>query len=213
VEYCTDVSVRRYGSCISLGFPGGAELDADEVEFSGEQRLRKDYEKWSGFLGLQYAPELLFVESAAGAGGIFAEDVIIVGIDDAEEIARRVWRRNAPAVRALIRGIAKRGMLRPEDAFAWLTLAVVRRIIKHELGHAARHGRSHSTPYPDDEEAAADFIAGELAELAGENEELGVRIFFEIGCEGPHCEHPGPVGRVEAYRAGREAVRRWRSGR
>jgi hypothetical protein len=213
VEYCTDVSVWRYGSCLSLEFPGGAELDTDEVEFSGERRLRRDYERWARFLGLYDPPELIFVEGAAGAGGIFAEDVIVVGIDDAEDIAARVWRRNAPAVRRLIRSIANLSALNVDDAFAWLALAVVRRIVKHELGHAARYVRRRSTPYPDDEEAAADFIAGELAELAGENEELGVRIFFEIGCEGPHCEHPEPVGRIEAYRAGRDAVRHWRSGR
>ncbi len=213
MEYCTDVSVWRYGSCLSLEFPGGAELDTDEVEFSGERRLRKDYEKWARFLRLCHPPELIFVEGAAGAGGIFAEDVIVVGIDDAEDIAEKVWRRDPPAVRGLIRSIAKLNTFSVEAAFSWLALAVVRRIVKHELGHAARYDRRRSTPYPDDEEAAADFIAGELAELAGENEELGVRIFFEIGCEGPHCEHPGPIGRVEAYRAGRDAVRHWRSRR
>lgn len=150
-------------------------------------------------VGLACPPDMYLVESAHGAGGVYYghANVIVVGVEDAIEIAVGIWQRHRLMIRLLAwrYGVRTR---RDDDIFAFLFDSVVSKIFAHELGHAhaAIYGLAAPFTHP---EAAADSIAGELDAIRGGDPELGRIVFSEIGCTGQQCTHPTPVGRAYAY--------------
>lgn len=148
-------------------------------------------------------PELHVLEHAAGSGGFFQAgqdvDIIAVGLDDVHDLAAQMMSRLPPAtVRAISRGC--RVVLYDEVLTVAATL-----LLGHELGHLIEleRGTADGTVA---EEWRADRWAGEFAERAGIDPQLGALFFNVLGCtDGPlRCTHPDPRARVNAYLQGRE---------
>ncbi len=174
------------------------------IAFPHEEVLRKAFGEMIGVAGnLGCRPRLVFVESLAGSGGIYADGLIAVGLQDARQILEQVWAGNPATLIGRIRAVTGDAAMSIRQAANFLFVAVVARIIAHELGHAMRAQLGVRTPFSD-EEAAADFIAGVLDGARGRDREIGRRIFRAIGCEALTCTHPTPYERAWAYVAGHE---------
>lgn len=149
---------------------------------------------------LSCAPRLVVVTSAGGAGGLFMPGLIVVGREDALTIARRMWRQEHRRLRSTIAGYLLRHGIRTRNYLAFLEMAVLGRIVAHELGHALVY-EGHETPF-DHPEAAADYLAGRLDAARGREGRIGEAIFRGIGCRELICSHPSPHGRALAYASG-----------
>lgn len=147
-------------------------------------------------------PELHVLEHANGSGGFFQAgqdvDIIAVGIDDLRDIAAEMMSRLPRAnVRAVSRGC--RVVMHDEVLTVAATL-----LLGHELGHLIELERD-AADGTIAEEWRADRWAGEFAERAGLDPQLGALFFQVLGCtDGPlRCTHPDPQARVNAYLQGR----------
>lgn len=166
-----------------------------EVSPPAESSLRRAYDEMVQESRLECPPSLVFVDSLGGAGGLFLGDLILVGVADAEGIARRVLPRVVPRARFW-------------EALPPLVMVVTEKIIAHELGHALDAEGLLDAPFRDPE-ARADYAAGWLDKVRGRDRGLGRAIFKAIGCEGLLCTHPSPAGRAHAYVTGRQQASRW----
>src|SRR5581483_7374345 len=72
------------------------------------------------------------------------------------------------------------------------------RILRHEFSHALRLRTGLQTHYQNEEDAA-DFLAGRLDALTDIDVTLGRLVFFEIGCVGETCTHATPSCRAAIY--------------
>lgn len=156
---------------------------------------------------LSCPPHLEFVESLRGAGGVYYDSLILIGMQDSKQIAEGIWCTYEEWVTQKLRYLCALYGCRGCDPQQFLVIAVQGRILAHEMGHAMRELGGAWTPF-DNEEAAADFLAGVLDALRGRDVELGKVIFYSIGCEEFWCTHPSPCGRAHAYVSGYEYGRR-----
>jgi len=184
---------ESYTPVASEGAMGGAA--ASILEAAAADMRRKT--------GLRNPPPVRFVRSTGGAGGLYfpSANQVLVGLEDARAIALDIWNRHRDYVRERVEGLLIGSRGSAVDLFTFLWIAVAARIVAHELGHAIIAARGNTTGIQN-EEAAADFIAGELDAIRGKSRELGRLVFEAIGCVGRWCEHPPPEGRAEAYERG-----------
>lgn len=149
-------------------------------------------------------PTLLVLRSARGRGGLFIPGLIAVGLADTAEITSRIWSVAPRQVARFIReAAAEQGTYVPRPRPTDLHVAVIGRILAHEVGHAALD-EGQLRPAFQNLEAAADYVAGQADAARGRNSDLGTLIFSAIGCTTARCSHPGPAGRAHAYSAGYE---------
>jgi len=175
----------------------------DVVHAPGEARLRGAYARMTWlFPNLSCAPRLAFVQGLGGRGGIYADGLIVIGVEDAIDVAARIWRSDYSQV---VRTLARPHHRTQEDLMVALVVEVMGRVIAHELGHAVRRTSRYRTPYQN-EELAADFTAGWIERRTSKIGQLGCRIFHAIGCNEIPCTHPNSAARVCAYAWG------WNSG-
>lgn len=187
--------------CLVGRFTGWRVEDFDFIEPPKE--LLDAAEDMRRRSGIPNPPPVYFVRSARGHGGYFIPDsnMVIVGIEDAQAIAANIWQENEAYVRAVVADIVRRHGAVPGDPWKFLWIAAAGRIVGHELGHAIVRYRGWRFGF-DNEEAAADLIAGQLDALRARDARLGRLIFDAIGCIGPRCDHPSPAGREQAYAHG-----------
>jgi hypothetical protein len=139
------------------------------------------------------------VASAGGALGFFVPGLIALGERDLRQLAQRIFMgpgfsrvdRQTGQLLCLLGTV----VLDPEQLYRF----VRGRILRHEFGHAAFHESGIVVPYGDDEEASADYFAGQLDAVDGANYALGELIFHAIGCREEICTHPRPPERAGAY--------------
>lgn len=180
---------------------GAEETHFDRAQVPSE--IANAFQKMWELAGFSCPPRLEFVRTLHGTGGLYVNGLIVVGIADAEEIARSIWTEWGDRVKERARQICQNPWLSSTEVYEFVRVAVQGRIVAHELGHAMRDDLAEPTPF-DDEEAAADFLAGKLDALRGKDRELGSLIFYAIGCEGLLCTHATPCGRAHAYVTGYE---------
>lgn len=153
-------------------------------------------------MGIHRAPELIWVQDAAGYGGVHGGTYIVLGEADLRRIAADVWQGRFVQIHPSMAHLFPKTARRDE-----LMLAAARILIAHELGHAFR-ARSGISTLGVPEEYGADVVTGWVAERLGWSAWLDELIMDHIGCRaGDACGHPSPAGRVKAYREGREACR------
>lgn len=165
--------------------------------------IGKAFKEMVWLSGLACSPRLEFVRSLLGYGGAYLVGLILLGVEDAREIAQNIWTKHKDFLtRRMLELCGKKKSQRCQPGRLFQA-AVQGRVLAHELGHAMRNFLGTSTPF-DNEEAAADYLAGKLDALRGENWRVGRVIFYSIGCEGLFCTHPTPCGRAHAYVTGYE---------
>lgn len=153
-------------------------------------------------------PTFELYDSLGGVGGLFSFDnwVVMVGFADMQEIATRLISENRDELLRIF--IVAHGRF-PErgELNTYVRGAAIRRCVAHELGHALI-ANGADNPFGRDEEAGADYYAGQLDHARGRNPRLGELFFSDIGCEGATCTHPTPAKREYAYRRGFNLRRR-----
>lgn len=149
------------------------------------------YEMVSVVPELSYVPQLIAVEDAGGAGGLYLTGggPIVVGHRDVLGLALRY-----------VRTFVAADLLVPMEVIEWAYALVYGRIVAHELGHALDESGFYA-PFSHPE-ARADYLAGMIDAARGKDRTLGARLFWGIGCAGPACTHPPHDMRAEAYLRG-----------
>lgn len=164
--------------------------------------LHRAYGEMLALVPLAYQPRLVVVDWAGGVGGFFTPGYVVVGLREVKDIAKHLLRHHASAVRQAFSD----SWFDSVRLWRELVHAVGERIVAHELGHALL-AEGFQTPYPYDEEAAADYLAGMLGYRQAKNRRLGEAMFHSLGCTGDYCTHPQPRERAEAYRRGHDDMR------
>lgn len=165
--------------------------------------IRKTFKEMVWLSGLACAPRMEFVRSLGGFGGAYLAGLILVGVEDARELAQNIWAKHKDFLKRRMLALCGKKKSQRCQPGRLFQAAVQGRMLAHELGHAMRDFVETPTPF-DNEEAAADYLAGKLDALRGEDWRRGRLIFYSIGCEGLFCTHPTPCGRAHAYVSGYE---------
>ena len=160
--------------------------------------LAAAYREMLGVVPLASAPRLAVVASAHGAGGMFSPGLIVVGKKDVLALVDQLVVDYDYELRRTVKPTV---WLRPHIVVRALRRMVSTRVVAHELGHALVHA-GFRTPYPHEEEAAADYLAGRMDAACGRRTDLARLLFHAIGCSGARCTHPEPDQRVAAYECG-----------
>jgi len=202
------VTRRTRGAAHALALVAGGALGAKiAVRAATPNSVENEYARMIASTSLLACPPALeFYDDLHGVGGLFSAPdwTIFVGIRDMQEIAAGVVSRWPKEIATLF--VSGRVGVWPTAAavFTFAFDAAVRRCVAHELGHALT-SRGSPNPYEPDDEAGADYYAGRLDAARGRSRDLGEMFFYTIGCVGSYCEHPSPLYRAAAYRAGFDA--------
>lgn len=198
--------VSRYTNGV-IGFTGPSAYGAPERKHATAivvpSTMRADFDDMVCRTSLcTRPPSLEFFDDLHGVGGMFVPGdwAILVGIKDQRAIAATVvssWPQQVAAIYAQSAG----RWPTPTELSRFALDAAIRRCMAHEIGHALIVS-GYPNRYQPDEEAGADYYAGEFDAVRGKNRALGEMFFFSIGCTGPSCTHPAPTVRAAAYRAG-----------
>jgi hypothetical protein len=154
-------------------------------------------------------PALEFYDDLHGVGGMFVVDdwMIMIGVRDMQNVAADLlqrWRKQLTDLYMVGHG----GQWpTPAELHAFAVEVATRRCMAHEIGHALISSGAPN-PYKPDEEAGADYYAGRLDAIRGNDKSLGMMFFFSIGCVGVSCAHPTPNDRAAAYTAGYDEQKR-----
>lgn len=213
MTYCNKGCVRSIarrpgGRMAFLETASGFPLNAQATKLVVPPEVAEDFATMVSLTHLaKHPPTLEMYDDLRGVGGMFVPDAwaIFVGEKDQREIAAEVIRRWPKHVTQLITQYLGRAPTRAELEQLVFD-AAVRRCIAHEIGHALIHS-GYSHPFGSDDEAGADFFAGQLDAATGRSRALGALFFFHIGCIGNSCTHPSPDQRAKAYAAGYDQQR------
>jgi hypothetical protein len=161
--------------------------------------LAADFRRAYRAAGLNGQLRIELVASAGGSDGFFVPGLVVLGERDLRQLAQQIFmgpsfhridRHTGQILRLLGTVVIDR-----EQLYRF----VRGRILRHELGHAAFHESGVVAPYGEDEEASADYFAGQLDAIDGANHALGEIVFHAIGCREAICTHPRPPERAGAY--------------
>lgn len=141
-------------------------------------------------------PRLLCRDVVGGAAGRwFSLGVIVLGLSEIDAIADSLWWRLATDPRWS-------GRVPSRDHLRHLARVF---ILAHELGHELTY-EGRTSPQDANDEAAADYWAGNITAFLGYDREIGAAFFALIGCNEQFCTHPSSDRRSLAYRGGFQAA-------
>jgi len=151
------------------------------------------YERMLDAVQPRRRPRLACRDRSGGGGGRwFAHGVIVLGLSELAELARKIWQSLASAA----------GWQGNFPAFADVEHAVRVLVLAHELGHELKWA-GYRSPHDSHAEAAADYWAGWLVGHLGlVSSEFGAIVFAAIGCNYSGCSHPSSSTRSKAFQAG-----------
>jgi hypothetical protein len=144
---------------------------------------------------------LAVVDDLGGIAGLHVPGLVVLGLADCARISHRIWTTRIRPSTSLERVLVPEQLVRRDD----LASAVRRCVLAHEVGHAMRTQRCFGTPY-EDEELAADYLAGQISAVLGWRPDLGRVVFQAFGCAHFPCDHPNPDDRADAYASGYAAL-------
>ncbi len=203
IDQCRVGGARRVGDWLYV--PNGTDLLRFRV-LPTPLGIARDYHAVLALRPWRCRPRLLFVRNAAGSGGLFLGDYIVLGRDDIEGIAQQVWQSyiDHPSPQHLqvedLFWDRRRRFVSSEAVYA----AVVRYLLAHEVGHEAV--ATHEPAPQVIDELRSDINVGLTAGALGWDVELLRMVAHAIGCRRhpDDCDHPAPEERVAAVDRGVE---------
>lgn len=142
----------------------------------------------------------VFLVKKSSRGSFYSRPDLIV-LDEAQIRGFATTLAQEKAARLVVEDHARRhGRWTTDTDAKLLYYSLLGRVLAHEVGHALR-SRGVGTPF-EDEEKAADYLAGILDAKRHKSRVLGEKFFFSIGCNHPGCDHPTSEARRAAYNQG-----------